>query len=98
MKNTYKIIWSDEALNGLTNIIRYIENKFSEKDVKKFAVLFDKQIKVIQSFPESFPLSKKSKNIRKSVVAKLTSIYYSFDKDVIRIVSVFDNRMHQEKY
>ena len=36
MRNTYKLIWSDEALNGLKEIIDYIERKFSEKDVKKF--------------------------------------------------------------
>lgn len=98
MKNIYKIIWSDEALKGLNNIIDYIENRFSEKDVKNFAFLFDEQIRVIQSFPKSFPLSKKSKNIRKSVVAKLTSVYYSFDGDVISIISIIDNRMHQEKH
>jgi len=31
MKNTYKLIWPDEALKGLKEIIEYLENKFPEK-------------------------------------------------------------------
>lgn len=93
MKSSYEIIWSNEALKGLTDIINYIKNNFSDKDVNKFAVLFDEQVSVIQRFPKSFPKSGKSENIRRSIVAKLTSIYYSFDGRVIHIISVFDNRM-----
>ncbi len=37
MKNTYKIVWSEEALNGLKEIISYLESKFSEKEIKNFA-------------------------------------------------------------
>ena len=41
MRNTYKLVWTDEALNGLKDIIDYLEKKFSEKDIKKFVKKFD---------------------------------------------------------
>ena len=46
MKNTYKLIWSDEALNGLKEIIAYLEKRFSEKDVRSFVKKFDKQLEL----------------------------------------------------
>ena len=79
MRNTYKLVWTDEALNGLKDIIDYLEKKFPEKDIKKFAEKFDRQIELIKKNPESFTLSPKSKTKRRSVVAKLTAIYYRID-------------------
>ena len=34
MKNTYKLIWAEEALEGLKEIFSYLENNFPQKDVK----------------------------------------------------------------
>ena len=34
MKNTYKLIWSDEALNNLKAIIDYLENRWTEREIK----------------------------------------------------------------
>ena len=92
MRNTYKLIWTEEALNGLKEIIDYLERKFSEKDVKKFVKKFDKQIEIIKSKPETFSFSPKSKTVRRAIVAKLTSIYYRIDGDVINLVTIYDNR------
>jgi len=39
MKSTFNIIWTNEAVTGLEEIIDYIENRFSEKDVRKFIKL-----------------------------------------------------------
>ncbi|MCF8361321.1 MAG: type II toxin-antitoxin system RelE/ParE family toxin [Prolixibacteraceae bacterium] len=49
MKNTYKLIWSDEALNNLNGIIKYLENRWSQKEIKRFAQLLDKQLNLIKS-------------------------------------------------
>jgi len=51
MKNTYKLIWSDEALNNLKGIIDYLENRWTEREIKKFAQLLDKQLKLINDNP-----------------------------------------------
>lgn len=97
MKSTYKIVWSDEAVQGLTEIIRYIENRFSGKDVKKFVKILDDYLKAIQNNPKFFPVSHKSKNIRRASVAKLTSIFYLVDGENIYLVSITDNRKNPER-
>ena len=97
MKNTYKLIWSNEALVGFKDIINYLERKFSEKDISKFAKKFDKQLKIIRTSPKSFPLSPNSNSVRRTIVAKLTSIYFKIDGDTINIVSISDNRKNPDK-
>ncbi len=37
MKNTYKLIWSDEALKNLKSIIFYLEEHWTEREMRKFA-------------------------------------------------------------
>ena len=92
MKSSYNVFWSDEAANGLAEIIEYIEHRFSEKDVRKFLKLFEETIEVIRTNPEIFPLSHKSKSIRRATDAKLTSIFYLIEGDKIFLITVFDNR------
>lgn len=37
MKNIYRIIWSEVALNNLREIVRYFESHWTEKEIRKFA-------------------------------------------------------------
>ena len=57
MKNTYKLIWSDEALKNLKRIINYLENRWTKREIKKFAQLLDKQLLLIEENPFLFPKS-----------------------------------------
>lgn len=92
MANIYKLIWTAEAVNGLKEIINYLESKFSEKEVQKFIIEFDKQLTNICSYPGIFPKSTKYESIRRCVAAKLTSIYYMVNEDTIVLISIRDNR------
>ena len=94
MKSTYKLIWSDEAFEGLKEIFVYIELNFSEKDVENFAQKFDKHLELIRLNPEIFPFSAKSKTVRRCVFAKLTSVYYTFSDDTVKLITIKDNRKH----
>jgi len=75
MKNTYKLIWSEEALNNLKNIIEYLEKRWTEKEIKKFAKILDKRLEIIESNPFLFAKNDKLNGLRKSVLTKHTSIY-----------------------
>ena len=92
MKSTYKLIWSDEALQGLKRIIEYLEQRWTQKEIKKFARLLDKQLNIIKDNPLIFPQSNKSEGIRKSVLSKQTSIYYKVEENKIYLLTLFDNR------
>ena len=94
MKSTYKLIWSDEALNNLKYIIDYLENRWTKREIKKFALLLDKQLKLIEDNPFLFAESDKSNGLIKSVLSKQTTIYYRIIGYEIRIITLFDNRQN----
>jgi plasmid stabilization system protein ParE len=54
MENTYKLIWSDEALINLKNIIDYLESRWTKREIKRFSQLLDKQLKLIEENPFLF--------------------------------------------
>ncbi len=97
MINTYKIIWSDEALTNLDAILKYLEIYWTEKEIKRFLNNLDKRIKLISLNPLIFPSTLRSNNIRKSVLSKQTSIFYRVSKDQIEIISIFDTRQNPDK-
>jgi len=97
MGSTYKIIWTDEALTNLADIIDYLEHRWTEREIRNFATLLDQQINAIQLNPELFPTSLTSTRLRKSVLSKQTTIYYRIDNDEIRIVTLFDNRQNPKR-
>ena len=97
MESTYKIIWTDEALTNLADIIDYLEHRWTEREIKNFAKLLDRQINMIQTNPELFPTSPTSNRLRKSVLSKQTTICYRVDNDEIRIVTLFDNRQNPKR-
>lgn len=97
MENTYKLVWSDEAIKNLKGIIGYLENNWTQKEIKKFVKLLDKQLALITNNPFLFAQSGHSKEIRKSVLSKQTTIYYRIDANDIRIITLFDNRQNPNK-
>ncbi len=97
MKNTYKLIWSDEALNNLKGIIEYLENRWTTREIKKFAQLLDKQLKLIENNPLLFAESDKSNGLRKSVLSRQTTSYYVIINHDIWIITLFDNRQNPNK-
>ncbi len=97
MKSTYKIIWTDEAFKNLENIIAYLEKFWTEKEIRKFARLLDKQLILIRKNPALYPFSKKSNEIRKSVLTKQITLYYRIIETEIYLIALFDSRQNPEK-
>jgi plasmid stabilization system protein ParE len=97
MKNTYKLIWSDEALNNLKGIIAYLENRWTNREIKNFAQLLDKQLNLLKDNPFLFAEADKPNGLRKSVLSKQTTIYYRIIDHEIRIITIFDNRQNPNR-
>jgi len=97
MKNTYKIIWTDEAYKNLQHIVSYLEKFWTSSEIRKFAKLLDKQLILIKKNPALYPYSNKSRQIRKSVLTKQTTLYYKVNDTEIYLVSLFDTRQSPEK-
>jgi plasmid stabilization system protein ParE len=96
MKDISKVLWTEEANKNLSNIIKYLEDNWTKREIEKFLKKLNKQISIIQSQPDSFPKTN-NYNVRRSVVAKQITLYYSISQDTLNIVSLFDNRQNPQK-
>ena len=97
MGSTYKLIWSDEALENLKGIIEYLEKSWTTREIKKFARLLDKNLNLIKENPQTFPKSNHSENFRRAVISKQVSIFYQIENQAVHIISVFDNRQNPRR-
>ncbi len=97
MGNTYKLIWSDEALENLKGIIEYLEKNWTTREIKKFVRLLDKNLNLIKDNPEIFPKSDQSETFRWAVISKQVSIFYNTENRVVHVISLYDNRQNPNR-
>jgi plasmid stabilization system protein ParE len=97
MKNGYKLKWSIQSRNDLKNILDFISSNWSSNEVLRFAKKLNKRINLIAAYPELFPKTLQKENIHRSVLTKQITIYYSFEDDLIKIISLFDVRQNPKK-
>lgn len=79
MKSGYDILWTPNALKELVQTIKYLENNFSEKEIKKLANKIESTLLLILKNPNLFPISE-NKNIHKAVLLQYNSMYYRIKK------------------
>ncbi len=92
MAKLLNVIWSNEAVQNLEDIIHYIKKEWTQREVDNFLVRLEKCIFLIQQKPKLFPLTEYRKNLRRCVISRQTSLYYLSIGSDIYIVSLFDNR------
>ncbi|HIB49119.1 MAG TPA: type II toxin-antitoxin system RelE/ParE family toxin [Flavobacteriaceae bacterium] len=97
MTSGYKILWTEHALSELEETIEYLRENWTDKELSNFSRELDHTIELISKSPELFQVSKKKKDVRRAVVAKLNNLYYRINKDSIEILSFFSNRQDPNK-
>jgi plasmid stabilization system protein ParE len=97
MANQPEVRWSSRAIRDLDKIIEYLRTNWTEKEVKNFSDKLNKAIGLISKRPKLFRLTSFRNNLRRCVLSRQTTIYYQEIKNVIYIVSLFDNRRNPSK-
>ncbi len=97
MQNGYKILWTDHALEELKNTILYIEEHWTEKEVRNLIVSLEHTLALLASNPNIFPVSEKKKIIRRAVVLKHNSLYFRLKNKNVEILSFFSHRQNPKK-
>ena len=93
----YKIIWTKEEINNLEEILNYLNERWSQKEVDNFKRKLSKQIELIGVFPKMFPISIYNPKLRKAVLSKQTNIFYQIKNNTIYLVYIFVNSKDTEK-
>lgn len=90
-KKSFILEYSKQSLENAKEIAAFLNSRFTEKEINNFYQVLEDFEKVIISFPTLYAESSKKK-IRKAVLSKVITVYYSINKNKISIISVFDNR------
>lgn len=86
-----KVKWTKRAQKSFDGIVENIEENWSENSAKKFVQKTNKVLNLMSDNPRMFQKSKK-KGIRRGLITKQTSVYYKVFKNVIRLITFWDNR------
>ena len=54
MGNGYNIEWSARAVRDLNQILKYLEENWSDKEIRNFIRKLDKRLNLISNFPRLF--------------------------------------------
>jgi plasmid stabilization system protein ParE len=72
----FKIVWTPEALNTYLGIINYLEEHWTEKEIKNFVQRVESKLILLKTFPSIGSPFDKKKNLRKTLVHEKVQLYY----------------------
>ena len=87
-----KILWSEQSVSNLENILNYLESHWTEREIEKFKGQLNRNLEIIAKFPLIFPKSRAKPGRRKAVLNKQISIIYQVLDDAVIIAYLVDNR------
>lgn len=87
----YKIFWTEEAIRNLEEIIDYLSNTWSEREVIRFKEKLGRIVIHIRSNPLMFPRSEFQPRLRKAVLSKQVSVFYEIREQFVYLVYIFVN-------
>ena len=96
MEKGFEILWTDLALEELSETVEYLEREFSQKEIDNLGDEIERICSIISQNPNIFPHSDRLKT-RKAVILKFNTLYYRIMNDKIEIVSFFLNRQSPDK-
>lgn len=97
MKSGYKIFWTDFALDELAQTIKYLEENWTEKEIKKFSLKLEETIAFISENPYSFQVSDFAKEVRRAIILTYNTLYYRIVSNSVEVISLFSHRQDPKK-
>lgn len=96
MESGYKIFWTPNALKELEQTIDYLQNNFTDKEIRKLAHKIESSIEIISQNPFIFPVSE-TKDVHKAIILQFNTMYYRVNDIDVEILSFFSNRQSPQK-
>lgn len=93
----YKIFWTDEALENLEEILDYLTNNWTQREVDNFKKILSRQVSLIEKYPKIFPVSNYRPGLRKAILSKQTTVFYKLSGQIIYIVYLFNSKRDIER-
>ncbi|MEI8114157.1 MAG: type II toxin-antitoxin system RelE/ParE family toxin [Bacteroidia bacterium] len=97
MDSEYKLFWTDEAIRNLENILNYLNERWTQREIDNFKERLTRQIRIIRQSPNIFPVSLYNPRLRKAVLSKQTTVFYEVSGQIIYLVYLFNSKQDIEQ-
>jgi plasmid stabilization system protein ParE len=94
---TFQITWTDNAQEDLQQILDYLAENWSEKDADNFLKKLFLRIDILSKSSLIGKKSDKLSSVRRIVITKHNSLFYTVEGDNIIIQDIFDTRQDPAK-
>jgi plasmid stabilization system protein ParE len=92
-----KLVITTLARKNLSELLEHLEIRFGDNVRRKFVNKLNKSLGLIADNPNLFPKSEFNYRMRKCVITKQSTVYYTFSEQEIKILMVFDTRQNPNK-
>ena len=89
-----EIVWTKRAENGYDRIIKYLEENFTEREIKKFLQASREFFELLKQYPEMLKKTKHCKNVYRGPINKHTILTYRIKprKKEIELINIRSSR------
>ena len=100
MDEITSIQWTDKAKFTFNNIILYLQNKWTEREITKFISRTHQVLETLKRYPEICRPSQKRKNVRIAILDKHTQMIYHFKphKRQLEILLFWNPKQNPDKF
>ena len=88
--------WTIEARTQLSEILTYLEDNWTEKEIRNFFRKLDKGVNTISNSPYQHKKSVRRNGTREYQVTSQVTLFYSVDESMVVILLLWSNRMNPE--
>lgn len=71
-----ELVWTKRAIEGFDKIVRYLEQRWTDKEVRNFIHESDEFFTLLSQFPELLQKTSRHKNVYRGPMNKFTVIPY----------------------
>lgn len=87
----FEIVWTDQANDDLDDIITYLENNWTDKEIGNFFDRLETCLIQIKSAPQRFKYSLRKEGTKEFQHSPQTTIFYSHNDYAINILRLWTN-------
>ena len=92
----YTVVWSAEAESTYRELLTFLEDRWSTKQMIRFVERCEEVIAFIEHNPLLYPVSE-TKEIHRAVISPQTSLYYYLTGEIVVLLSFEDNRQNPDR-
>jgi plasmid stabilization system protein ParE len=89
--------WAPLAENDMVNILTYLQLNWENEVVTNFIGITDRMVGQIVLNPKQFPIVNKKYMVRKCVLTKHNTLFYTIHTHRIHILRIYDTRQNPRK-